>query len=44
VVNLKVGARVDFGDRFGVYAGYGRAVTGDRWYRDVFRVEFRWLY
>jgi hypothetical protein len=44
VVNLKVGARLDLGERFGVYAGYGRAVTGERWYRDVFRVEFRWLY
>jgi hypothetical protein len=44
VVNLKVGARLDVGERFGVYAGYGRVVTGERWYRDVFRVEFRWLY
>jgi len=44
VVNVKLGARLDVGERFGVYAGYGRAVTGERWYRDVFRVEFRWLY
>jgi hypothetical protein len=44
VVNLKVGARLDVGDRAGFYAGYGRALTGQRWYRDVVRVEFRWLY
>jgi hypothetical protein len=44
VVNLKVGARLDVGERFGLYAGYGRAVTGERWYRDVFRIEVRWLY
>jgi hypothetical protein len=44
VVNLKVGARLDLGERAGLYAGYGRAVTGERWYRDVFRLEFRWLY
>jgi hypothetical protein len=44
VVNLKLGARLDLSDRAGFYAGYGRAVTGERWYRDVVRVEFRWLY
>jgi hypothetical protein len=44
VVNVKLGARLDVGDRASLYAGYGQAVTGDRWYRDVFRVEFEWLY
>ena len=44
VVNLKLGARLDLGERAGLYAGYGRALTGERWYRDVFRLEFRWLY
>jgi hypothetical protein len=44
VVNVKIGARLDIGDRAGFYAGYGRTVTGDRWYRDVLRIEFRWLY
>jgi hypothetical protein len=44
VVNVKVGARLDLGERAGFYAGYGRAVTGERWYRDVVRIEFRWLY
>ncbi len=44
IVNVKLGARVDFGERAGLYAGYGRAITGERWYRDVFRIEFRWLY
>ena len=44
VVNLKLGARLDLGEQAGFYAGYGRAVTADRWYRDVFRIEFRWLY
>jgi hypothetical protein len=44
VVNVKLGARLDLGDRAGLYVGYGRAVTGERWYRDVVRVEFRWLY
>jgi hypothetical protein len=44
IVNVKVGYRLDVRDRFGVYAGYGRAVTGDRWYADTFRLEARWLY
>jgi hypothetical protein len=44
VVNLKLGYRLDVGERFGMYAGYGRALTGDRWYSDIVRVEMRWLY
>lgn len=44
VVNLKVGVRLDLGERAGLYVGYGRAVTGDRWYSDIVRAEFRWLY
>jgi hypothetical protein len=44
VVNLKLGARLDLGDRAGLYAGYGWALTGDRWYSDIVRIEFRWLY
>jgi hypothetical protein len=24
-----------------IYAGYGRAITSDIWYRNLFRVEYR---
>jgi hypothetical protein len=34
-VHLKVGTRGDF------YTGYGRPLTGSRWYQDIIRVEFR---
>ncbi|MDB5310269.1 MAG: hypothetical protein JWO38_4471 [Gemmataceae bacterium] len=44
VLNLKVGCRFDWGRRAGLYVGYGRALTGERWYSDVVRVEARWLY
>jgi hypothetical protein len=44
VVNVKVGARIDVSDRLGFYAGYGRALTGEQWYADIFRIEMRWLY
>jgi hypothetical protein len=44
VVNAKIGARVDVGDRLGFYGGYGRPITGERWYSDVLRLEVRWLY
>jgi hypothetical protein len=44
IVNVKVGYRLDVGERFGFYAGYGRAVTGEHWYTDTFRLEGRWLY
>lgn len=44
IINFKLGARLDLGDRVGLYAGYGWALTGDRWYSDIVRVELRWLY
>ena len=44
IVNVKIGGRVDLTDRAGIYVGYGRAITGERWYTDVLRLDFRWLY
>jgi len=41
IINVKLGARAGFGNRIDVYAGYGRALTGDVWYKDTFRVECR---
>jgi hypothetical protein len=44
IVNAKVGLRVKFGDRADIYGGYGRPLTGDRWYENTLRLEFRLLY
>jgi hypothetical protein len=41
IVNLKVGARVGWGNGADLYAGFGQALTGDQWYRDILRLEFR---
>jgi hypothetical protein len=49
IVNAKVGVRTYFGqptgnqlfNRCDFYAGYGRALTGDVWYKDIMRFEFR---
>jgi hypothetical protein len=50
IVNLKFGARFNFGDTSGgggflshsdLYLGYGRALTGAVWYKEVVRVEYR---
>ena len=41
IVNAKLGVRLrmnTFGD---FYAGYGRSLTGDRWYANTWRIEFR---
>jgi hypothetical protein len=43
IVNVKLGARLTFGPR-SIYAGYGRAITGDVWYEDIVRVEYRALF
>jgi hypothetical protein len=41
IVNAKMGVRVDLGDHQNFYVGYGRALTGDVWYKDIVRVEYR---
>jgi hypothetical protein len=41
IFNTKLGMRVKFGDRADLYAGYGRPLTGDQWYENIVRVEFR---
>lgn len=41
VLNAKLGARASFSDESSVYAGYGRGLTSDIWYRNLFRIEYR---
>jgi hypothetical protein len=41
IVNVKGGVRTFFGDHSDVYVGYGRALTGQFWYKDIVRVEYR---
>jgi hypothetical protein len=43
ILNGKFGARIGWGNS-SIYAGYGRALTGDVWYKDVFRVEYRLVF
>lgn len=53
IFNIKLGVRVGFGGESGrvynyqrnsLYVGYGRAVTGDVWYEDILRLEYRILF
>jgi hypothetical protein len=44
IINAKFGARLGYGSRADFYAGYGRALTGEVWYKDIIRVEFRLLF
>jgi hypothetical protein len=49
IVNFKTGLRLGFGratepgvlGKADMYVGYGRALTGDVWYKDIFRAELR---
>jgi hypothetical protein len=41
IVNVKLGVRINLGQWGGLYAGYGRALTGTVWYKDTFRLEYR---
>jgi hypothetical protein len=40
IVNAKLGLRIGSGNA-DFYASYGRALTGDVWYKDIVRLEFR---
>jgi hypothetical protein len=44
IVNVKFGLRCGLGSRADLYAGYGRPLTGDSWYKDTLRIEFRWWF
>ena len=41
IVNLKLGVRTYVGERSDLYVGYGRSVTGSRWYQNIASVEYR---
>jgi hypothetical protein len=41
IVNAKLGLRVKVRDLGDFYVGYGRPLTGDRWYENTVRAEFR---
>ena len=41
IVNAKLGVRTWFGENNSIYVGYGRALTGTVWYKDIIRVEYR---
>jgi hypothetical protein len=44
ILNMKLGVRVGLGDRWDVYGGWGRPITGPRWYDNIYRVELRFRY
>jgi hypothetical protein len=41
IVNGYLGVRVGWGPALQLYAGYGRSLTGDVWYKQTYRVELR---
>jgi hypothetical protein len=41
IVNAKLGVRTYFGNHSDIYAGFGQALTTDRWYDEIARVEYR---
>ena len=50
IINIDAGIRFTLGDSFAdrgylamsdLYVGYGHAVTGMCWYRDIYRIEYR---
>lgn len=44
IVNVKLGSRFTFCEHNEIYVGYGRALTGAVWYKDILRLEYRLLF
>ena len=44
IVNLKAGVRVGNYSGHSLYVGYGRALTGDVWYDEILRIEYRKMF
>jgi len=44
IVNIKVGPRLLIGAHHSVYFGYGRGLTSQTWYSDIFRTEYRYSF
>jgi hypothetical protein len=44
IVNLKVGMRLGIGEHCDIYGGWGRPLTGDRWYQNTWRLELRLVF
>jgi hypothetical protein len=46
IVNLKLGVRVglDPDNLHQIYAGYGKSLTGEHWYEEIARVQYRVFY
>jgi hypothetical protein len=44
ILNVYGGVRFGLGSHMSVYAGYGHALTGTYWYKDVWRLEFRFFF
>jgi hypothetical protein len=44
IVNMKVGPRMSFGAHHSWYIGYGIGLTSEKWYRQIFRTEYRYSF
>jgi len=44
IVNAKFGARFLLGNQRDLYVGYGRSLTGQRWYNDIIRADVRFRF
>lgn len=44
IVNFKGGLRMHWDECSDFYVGYGRALTGDVWYKDTIRIEYRFSF
>jgi hypothetical protein len=44
IVNAYLGVRIGYAQNVDCYVGYGRALTGQYWAKDIYRIEFRLSY
>jgi hypothetical protein len=44
IVNGKLGVRFSFHTHNSIYVGFGQAITGARWYKEILRLEYRYAF
>jgi hypothetical protein len=44
IINVKFGVRAYVGEHSDFYVGYGRALTGEVWYKEIWRFEYRLIF
>jgi hypothetical protein len=44
IANVKIGSRISFQEHQSLYLGFGEVMTNARWYKEILRIEYRYVF